>query len=65
MTEFLTTNELASLLKVKPGTVYSWISRKVDVPHIKIGGTVRYNPETIEKWLQEKERNRRRRNFEL
>ncbi len=63
--QIITPKELADILKVKPGTIYSWISRKVDLPpFVKIGGSVRWNKDSIEKWFQKKESLRKRRNFE-
>jgi excisionase family DNA binding protein len=62
---FLTPSQLAELLGVKSGTVYSWLSRGVDIPHIKIAGTVRFREKAIQDWLLEKERERKKRNFEL
>ena len=34
--------ELAEMLGVRPGTVYSWITRGVDIPHVKIEGVLRF-----------------------
>ncbi len=42
----------------------SWLSRGVDVPHVKIAGTVRFREKAVMDWLIEKERERKRRNFE-
>jgi hypothetical protein len=43
MTEkLLKPQELAEILKVRPGTIYPWISRGVDIPYVKIEGTVRF-----------------------
>ena len=65
MEKFFTPSELANILGIKPGTIYSWLSRGVDIPHIKIEGTVRFREKAIQDWLMEKERERKRRNFEL
>lgn len=64
MEKLLTTTQLADILEVRPGTIYSWLSRGVDVPHVKIAGTVRFREKAIQDWLLEKERKRKRRNFE-
>jgi excisionase family DNA binding protein len=64
MEKYLTTTQLADILEVQPGTIYSWLSRGVDVPHVKIAGTVRFREKAIQDWLLEKERKRKRRNFE-
>jgi len=61
----LTPSELARFLSVRPGTIYSWISRGVDIPHVKIEGTVRFREEAIQAWLLEREQARKKRNFEL
>ncbi len=65
MEKLLNPKELAGVLNVKLGTVYSWISRGVDIPHVKIGGSVRFREKAVMEWLLQKERERRRRNFEL
>lgn len=65
MEKLLNPVELAEALRVRPGTVYSWISRKVDIPHVKIAGTIRFREKAVMDWLMEKERERKRRNFEL
>jgi len=64
---FLTPNRLAGLLEVQPGTIYSWISRGVNIPHIKIPGTgtLRFRQTAVMEWLLEQERARKKRNFEL
>jgi excisionase family DNA binding protein len=63
--KLLNPSQLADLLGVKPGTIYSWLSRGVDVPYVKIAGTVRFREKAVMDWLLNKERERKRRNFEL
>ena len=65
MEKLLNPQELAEALNVRPGTVYSWLSRGVDIPHVKIGGSVRFREKAVMEWLLQKERKRRRRNLEL
>ncbi len=65
MEKFLNPLQLAEILGVKPGTVYSWLSRGVDIPHVKIEGTVRFREKAVETWLLQKEKERKRRNFEI
>jgi excisionase family DNA binding protein len=65
MDKLLNPLQLAELLGVRPGTVYSWISRGIDVPHVKIAGTVRFNEKSVKEWLDRKEMERKRRNFEI
>jgi excisionase family DNA binding protein len=65
MDRLLTPSELATILAVKPGTIYSWLSRKVDVPpFVKIGGCLRWRESTVKAWVEAKEKARRHRNFE-
>jgi excisionase family DNA binding protein len=63
--KLLNPSQLAEILNVRPGTIYSWLSRGVDVPHVKIAGTVRFREKAVMDWLLQKERERKRRNFEL
>ena len=65
MEHLLNPKQLAEILNVKLGTVYSWISRGVDIPYLKIAGTVRFREKAVMDWLLEKERERKRRNFDL
>jgi len=65
MEHLLNPKQLAEILNVKLGTVYSWISRGVDIPHVKIAGTVRFRERVVMDWLMSKERERKRRNFEI
>ena len=62
--QLLTPVALAEILAVCPGTIYSWISRGVDLPFIKIAGSVRFRRESVQNWLLDKEKARKRRNFE-
>lgn len=65
MERLLNPLQLAEILNVRPGTIYSWLSRGVDIPHVKIAGTIRFREKAVMDWLMEKERVRKRRNFEL
>ena len=51
MKKLLTVEELSSMLRVSKSTVYRWVHYEF-VPHLKIGGTVRFNENAIEKWLE-------------
>jgi predicted DNA-binding transcriptional regulator AlpA len=56
--------ELAQIFGVKSGTVFSWMSRHVDLPpSIKIEGTTRWRPETVKRWIEKKEKEKRKREF--
>ncbi len=45
--KLLNPQELAQVLNVRPGTVYSWLSRGIDIPHVKIAGTVRFREKAV------------------
>jgi len=62
--KLLNPSQLAEILGVRPGTIYSWLSRGVDVPYVKIAGTIRFREKTIQDWLLKKEQERKRRNVE-
>lgn len=65
LTPLLGPRELAHILGVKPGTVFSWLSRGVDLPpHVKIEGTTRWRPEVVARWIETKEKERKRKNFD-
>jgi excisionase family DNA binding protein len=63
--KLLNPSQLADILGVKLGTIYSWLSRGVNVPHVKIEGTVRFREKAIEAWILEREREKKRKNFEI
>jgi len=65
LTPLLGPRDLAHILGVKPGTVYSWLSRGVDLPpSIRIGGSTRWQEKTVRAFIEKKERENRKRNFE-
>jgi len=46
----LTIDQLSEILQVRKNTLYSWVfSRKI--PHIKIGGLLRFQEKEISKWI--------------
>lgn len=56
---------MAGIFNVKTGTFYSWMSRGVDLPpSIKISGSTRWREEVVKKWIEAKEREKRKRNFQ-
>ena len=50
MEALLTPNEVSKLLNVKPATVYMWVHRR-QVPYQKVGGSLRFSPSALDKWL--------------
>jgi hypothetical protein len=56
MEKLLNPQELLEILKVRPGTIYSQISRGVDISHLKIAGTVRFKEKAMIDWILQRER---------
>jgi excisionase family DNA binding protein len=50
MQPLLTPQQLADFLQVSKGHVYRLIQQR-RIPFIKQGGSVRFRPESIEKWI--------------
>jgi predicted DNA-binding transcriptional regulator AlpA len=64
MNRLLHPKDLAEILSVKPGTVYSWLSRGVPLPpYVKVAGCTRWREEVVRQWIEQKEKKQRRRNF--
>ena len=49
--KFLTVFEVASLLSVRPSTVYQWVSLG-EIPHYKLGRIVRFRRKDLEAWVE-------------
>jgi excisionase family DNA binding protein len=45
--------ELAAALKIARVTAYAWIRRGV-IPHLKLEGVVRFDPQEVQAWLESK-----------
>jgi excisionase family DNA binding protein len=52
----LNVHELSKELGISESGIYQWISQR-KIPFVKIGRTVRFDPEEISKWLSEKKIN--------
>jgi excisionase family DNA binding protein len=50
----LTQDELARYLGVKPGTLSAWRYRGQGPPAVKVGHLVRYRPQDVNAWLNER-----------
>ena len=48
-----TPKEIAALLKVSPKSVYYWVKRN-EIPYIRVGRHLRFNPEVVLNWLAAK-----------
>lgn len=51
----LTTDELARILKVKKSYLYE-LTYRHQIPYIKLGRFLRFDPEQIQSWLESKSR---------
>ena len=47
----LTVKQLSAWLNIKPSTLYLWVSQS-KIPHRRIHGLVRFEPEAIQAWLK-------------
>jgi excisionase family DNA binding protein len=54
MKAVLTLDETAEFLKVHPSTVYRLLKKK-QIPAFKMGSDWRFNQESIERWISERE----------
>jgi excisionase family DNA binding protein len=50
--KLLDVKEAASLLQVKPGTLYAWVERD-KIPHRKVGSLVRFHRAELMAWTVE------------
>jgi len=49
--KFLTVHDVASLLSVRPSTVYQWASLG-QIPHYRLGRIVRFKRKDLEAWVE-------------
>jgi len=49
----LTVADLSDVLQVSRSTVYRWVQSDF-IPHLKIGGVVRFEKKTVRKWLDKR-----------
>jgi excisionase family DNA binding protein len=54
MTVVLTLEEVAEVLKVHPSTIYRLL-KKHSIPAFKIGADWRFNQDSIETWIKDRE----------
>jgi excisionase family DNA binding protein len=54
MSTVLTLEEVAEFLRVHPSTIYRLIKKR-SIPAFKIGSDWRFNQESIERWMKERE----------
>jgi excisionase family DNA binding protein len=53
--DLISPEELAAALKIARVTAYQWVRRGA-IPHLKIEGVVRFDPQEVEAWLESKRR---------
>lgn len=47
----------AKFLGIAEGTLRNWVSSELyGIPFVKLGGKVRFRPESLEKWIESRER---------
>ena len=51
--DLISPEELAAAFKIARVTAYQWVRRGV-IPHLKLEGVVRFEPQEIEVWLKSK-----------
>lgn len=51
--EILNSEEAAEFLGISINTLYEWVSQK-RIPHMKVGGLLKFKREHLEKWLEKK-----------
>ena len=57
---YLTAEQLAELLQVSPKSVFRWATEDPTMPTLRIGRTVRFPRERLERWLAAREQGRGR-----
>lgn len=66
MDRLLNPKQLAEILNIKLGTLYSHLSRGTDLPpFIRVGSQTRWRESKVWDWIKAKEKARKKRNFEL
>ncbi len=60
MSTYLTASQVAELLQVDAATVYRWASSDASMPATRIGGTVRFEPDALRRWLASRTQRSRR-----
>ena len=55
---YLTPEQVADLLQLSVKTVYRLVKEDPTLPALKIGGSVRFHPDRLERWLRDREQGR-------
>ena len=57
---YLTADQVGSILQLSPKTVYRLAKEDPSIPALKLGGSVRFPRERLERWLRDREQGRGR-----
>ncbi len=52
--QLLSVQQVAELLQVPVGTLYQWRFRREGPPSIRVGRFLRFDPEDVRRWLEER-----------
>lgn len=55
MPDFLTPAEVAEILRVPTGTLYTWRYKGIGPPSFKVGRTLRYDRADLESWIKSRQ----------
>jgi len=50
-----TIHDVAAYLRIPVGTLYQWRHRRTGPPAVKVGRHLRYDPDHVRAWCQERE----------
>jgi excisionase family DNA binding protein len=53
-TKALSLNQIATLLSVSRGKIYNLVQAG-QIPHLRIGATIRFDPQAVASWLEAKQ----------
>jgi len=53
MPQLIDAEQLSQFLGVKEGTIYDWV-RRGKIPHVRLERLIRFDPDEIDTWLQER-----------
>src|SRR5215469_4841461 len=59
-TPYLTPEAVAAMLSVSPSTVYRWAASDVTMPATRVGKTVRFRADLLDRWLAARTQRSRR-----
>ena len=55
---YLTPDEVASLLRLSPKSIYRLVKEDASMPALRIGGSLRFHRERLDRWLRDREQGR-------